>query len=139
MVKPLTPKQEKFAQGVASGKSQADAYRAAYDCKKSTPSTVQKLASELMKLPHVSGRVNELRKPAVEAVAITVQDLIRELEEARVIAMTGEKPQAAAMVSATVAKAKLLGLEAPTKSEVSGSFEVVAPWLKSNIQDRNQG
>jgi phage terminase small subunit len=124
MDKPLTPKQEKFAQCVASGKSQADAYRAAYDCKKSTPSTVQKLASELMKHPHVSGRVNELRKPAVEAVAITVQDLIRELEEARVLAMTGEKPQTAAMVSATVAKAKLLGLEAPAKIEVSGTMSL---------------
>ena len=28
----LTPKQEKFAQEVASGKSQSDAYRAAFDC-----------------------------------------------------------------------------------------------------------
>jgi hypothetical protein len=93
----------------------------------------------MMRRGEVRARVDELRKPAIAAIAITVQDLIRELEEARVIAMAGEKPQASAMVAATVAKAKLLGLEAPTKSEIAGSFEVIAPWLKSNIQDRNQG
>ena len=32
----LTPKQEKFAQCVADGMTQADAYRAAYDCAPST-------------------------------------------------------------------------------------------------------
>ena len=122
--KRLTPKQEKFAQEVASGKTQADAYRAAFSCEKSKPSTVQAVASRMMANAKVSARVDELRKPAIAAVAITVQDLIRELEEARVIASTGERPQAAAMVSATVAKAKLLGLEAPAKVEVSGAMSL---------------
>lgn len=41
----LTPKQEKFAQEVASGKSQADAYLAAFNCAKSKPETVIQSAS----------------------------------------------------------------------------------------------
>ena len=122
--KRLTPKQEKFAQEVASGKTQADAYRSAFSCEKSKPESIQTLASRMMTRVEVRSRVDELRKPAIDAVAITVQDLIRELEEARVIASTGERPQAAAMVSATVAKAKLLGLEAPAKVEVSGAMSL---------------
>jgi len=35
----LTPKQEKFAQCVAEGMSQADAYRSSYNCKPTTKST----------------------------------------------------------------------------------------------------
>lgn len=123
--KRLTPKQEKFAQEVASGKTQADAYRAAFSCEESKPESIQTLASRMMTRVEVRSRVDELRKPAIDAVAITVQDLIRELEEARVIASTGERPQASAMVSATVAKAKLLGLEAPAKVEVSGAMSLL--------------
>jgi len=46
----LTPKQEKFAQSVASGKSQADAYRMAYNAENMKDETVWARASELMAL-----------------------------------------------------------------------------------------
>ena len=121
----LSPEYEKFAQSVASGMNQSDACRSAYNCEKWKPATVNNKASALMRIDEVRARVDELRKPAIAAVAITVQDLIRELEEARVIASTGERPQASAMVSATVAKAKLLGLEAPAKVEVSGAMSLL--------------
>lgn len=59
----LTPKQEKFAQCVADGMSQADAYREAFDVSPSTkPTTVQVNASKLMSDTNVSLRVDELRK-----------------------------------------------------------------------------
>ena len=59
----LTPKQEKFAQCVADGLSQADAYRKAFDVSPSTkPTTVQVNASKLMSDTNVSLRVDELRK-----------------------------------------------------------------------------
>ena len=59
----LTPKQEKFAQYIADGMSQADAYRTAYDVSASTKaSTVQVNASKLMSDTNVSLRVEELRK-----------------------------------------------------------------------------
>lgn len=45
----LTPKQELFAQEVASGKTQADAYRAAFNVGPTTkPETTYKRACELM-------------------------------------------------------------------------------------------
>lgn len=62
----LTSKQEKFAQCVADGMTQADAYRAAYNAKNMKPETVQKRASELMSGGVVSGRVKELQKTLAE-------------------------------------------------------------------------
>ena len=44
----LTSKQEKFAQVVASGKSQAEAYRTSYNTKNMKDETVWARASELM-------------------------------------------------------------------------------------------
>lgn len=59
----LTPKQEKFAQCVADGMSQADAYRTAFDVKPTTkPESVQQSASRLMADPKVSSRVDQLHK-----------------------------------------------------------------------------
>ena len=79
----LTPKQEKFAQGVASGMTQADAYRAAYDCSRMKDSTVQRNASALMKDNKISARVGELQKSVVEAVQLTLEEHLRVLEELR--------------------------------------------------------
>lgn len=57
----LTPKQEKFVQGIIEGKSQADAYRSAYSTKNMTDKTVREEASRLMSDPNISARVKELR------------------------------------------------------------------------------
>ena len=63
----LTPKQERFAQCVAEGMSQADAYRAAYDCSATIKaSTVHVKASQLIADTRVSYRVESLRQAAIE-------------------------------------------------------------------------
>lgn len=119
----LTGKQEKFAQAIASGMSQSDAYRDAYDCTKMTDKSVWEKSSELASNVKVSSRVKaiqaEISAKTVEKTAITREDLIAELEEARTAAMQGDRPQAGAAVAATVAKGKLLGLQVD-KVEHSG-------------------
>ena len=75
----ITPKQEKFAQEVASGKSQADAYRAAFDCAKSKPETIIKRASELMTSGEVSGRVKELQGRSASRAELTAERVLREV------------------------------------------------------------
>lgn len=75
----LTPKQEKFAQEVASGKSQADAYRAAFNCVKSKPETVQANASRLMANSTVAARVSELRGMIADRLAISNERILREI------------------------------------------------------------
>ena len=58
----LTPQQEKFAQAVASGKNQAEAFRVANKrAQKWKPETVWSEASKLMALPKVSTRVQEIQ------------------------------------------------------------------------------
>lgn len=66
----MTPKRELFAQGVASGLSQAEAYRqAGYSVANMKPETIWNDASMLMALPEVSARVAELQQ-AIEERAI---------------------------------------------------------------------
>lgn len=67
----LTPKQEKFAQEVASGKSQADAYREAYPrSKKWKAESVHEKASTLMANVKVRSRVDDLRKKVEERTLV---------------------------------------------------------------------
>lgn len=57
----LTPKQEKFVQGIIEGMSQADAYRSAYSCARMSDKTIWENASRLMADSKVKARVQELR------------------------------------------------------------------------------
>ena len=106
----LTPKQEAFAMAYVETGNASEAYRRSYNAEKMKPETVNRNAKALMDNNKVATRVQELRAAHVERHEITVDDLIRELEEARSIAMAGERQQPAAMVAASMGKAKLLGL-----------------------------
>ena len=77
----LTPKQEKFAQGVASGMSQADAYRHAYNAEKMKPETIQKRASELMGKGEIAGRVRELQEEGAKIAVYTLAEHLSRLDE----------------------------------------------------------
>ena len=56
----LTSKQERFCEGLASGLSNADAYRAAYDASRMKANVVYTEASKLSTRPDISKRVEEL-------------------------------------------------------------------------------
>ena len=58
----LTAKQEAFAAAVASGKTQADAYRLSYDAENMKENSVWTNASKLMSDAKVAQRVEDLRK-----------------------------------------------------------------------------
>lgn len=117
----LTPKQEAFAQAFVQTSNASEAYRLSYDAENMKPESVHRAAKEVYDNPKVAARISELRDEMVERHRLTVDDLIRELEEARAAALHQEKPQAAAMVAATMGKAKILGLEAPSKLELTGA------------------
>lgn len=57
----LTPKQEKFVQGIIKGMSQADAYRSAYSTKNTSDKTIWENASRLANDDKVKARIEELR------------------------------------------------------------------------------
>jgi phage terminase small subunit len=57
----LTPKQEAFCRAMITEPDQSAAYRAAYNCQKATPKTINEMASKLLKNPKVAARVTALR------------------------------------------------------------------------------
>ena len=57
----LTNKQESFAQAIASGKTQADAYRLSYNAENMKDASIWSKASVLMSDVKVTARVEELR------------------------------------------------------------------------------
>jgi hypothetical protein len=106
------PRHEWFAQEIARAVSPADAYKSAgYE---SDGRFAEAGAARLLKNTDVAARIAELKAAPVTVVAtatsaeVTVATAIGEFEEARLLAL--KKGQAAAAVSATVAKAKLAGL-----------------------------
>lgn len=114
----LTPKREKFAQAVASGKTQADAYREAFAVDKATAKSVQELASRLMADVKVRSRVNELRAPAIEAVGITLESHLRDLLALRNLA--AKKEQMSAAINAEIARGKAAGVYADERMRILG-------------------
>tara|TARA_R110000868_G_scaffold124211_1_gene328542 strand:+ start:331 stop:711 length:381 start_codon:yes stop_codon:yes gene_type:complete len=118
----LTPKQEAFAIAVASGKTQADAYREAFNVKPTTkPETIQNNASRLMKDTEVSARVEELKKPIIEAAGITLESHLARLEHLGKKAEDAESYTAA--ISAEVARGKVAQLYTE-RIEHTGNFSI---------------
>lgn len=114
----LTAKEEKFCLEVATGVdefnkpiSYAEAYRRAYNSGKMKSDTVDVKASQMMAKDKIAVRVRELRDTTARKAMITVETLLVELEEARQAALCAETVQSSAAVSATMSKAKLLGLD----------------------------
>jgi len=116
--KPLTPKQEKFAQLVADGRTQADAYRIAYNCTKINESQIVN-ASKLMSNANISQRVRELKEKLSNKSLWTREESVQVLKEVIEEGRAGDKTSA-------VKELNLMhGYNAPIKHELSGSVQVV--------------
>lgn len=113
----MTPKEEKFAQLVASGKTQSDAYRGAYDAENMKDATIASKASIVMAKGHVRARVEELRVPIVTKAQMTLESHLDDLLELRRLAVQDGKYSAA--VSAEIARGKAAGLVVD-KAEITG-------------------
>ena len=104
----LTSKQEKFAQGIASGKSQADAYREAYNVQNMKDNSIHVNASKVLANTKVALRVEELRQPIVEKVGITLKTHLEDLLALRQAAVADRSFSAA--ISAEIARGKAAGV-----------------------------
>lgn len=113
----LTPKQEAFAHAVASGKTQADAYRASFSATKMKATTIAQAASRLMADSNVSAMVERLRKPVADAAQVTLAGHLSRLSDLSDAAEKEGKYSAA--VAAEIARGKAAGLYVE-RSEVTG-------------------
>lgn len=108
---------ERFAQELAKGKTQEQAYiDAGYAAEGARGNAARLIANDSA----VAARVRELQERGAIRVELTLADIIAEIEQARVMALAAETVQASAAVSASKAKAELLGLGAPKKVELGG-------------------
>jgi hypothetical protein len=117
----MTPMQERFAREVASGKSQAAAYRIAYPkSQKWKDTTVCEAASRLMGNSKVSAIVDELKAKAAEKCILSRQEWLQRLKD---VAEAGEDQPS--RLKALVEFGKAEGFFAPDKLNVSGGLNVV--------------
>jgi phage terminase small subunit len=106
----LTVKQEAFCLAYMETGNASEAYRQAYDAENMSANAIGVEACRLMDNPNVALKVEELQNEAKQRHVITVEILIKELEEARDAALKADNPQSSAAVAATMGKAKLLGM-----------------------------
>lgn len=106
------PRQELFAQAIAAGVERAEAYdRAGYGGASSYAG-----ATQLLSRAEVLNRIATLQGKAAARAVTTIETLVDELEDARLLARAHDQP--AAMVAATKEKAVLLGLRVEKRDTV---------------------
>ena len=114
----MTPKQADFIALYLETQNASEAYKRAYNST-GKPNTIHRKASELLKHPEVKKELELLQAQAKEQNKVTLDSVVDELEEARQIAK--QSGNASAMVSATLGKAKVLGLDKGEHKEDSPS------------------
>lgn len=114
----LTEKQEIFCRELIKGATKADAYRAAYDCRRMKAATVRQRAKELADKPAVAACLEELRAPAVAEAQVTLTGHLNDLKDLRDEAR--RKGKYAAAVQAEIARGKASGLYVE-KTELTGA------------------
>ena len=111
----LTPAQEQFAQLVASGKSQSEAYRTAYPKSQAwKDEAVWSQASRLM--PKVSARIEQIRAELAERGLWSREQSVKALVE---VVQAGERD--ADRIKAVCELNKMHGYHAPEKHEHTGA------------------
>ena len=125
----LTAKQEAFAQGIANGLGQADAYRTAYDAANMKDETVYPNASRLMSNSKVLARVAELKAQVAEKQLWTREMSVKGLMSAYRIAL---EAKASTGMTAAVKELNIMhGYNEPTKLAVNMNFKPITDedWL----------
>jgi hypothetical protein len=129
----LTPKQEKFAQAVASGMTQADAYRHAYNAENMADSTIWVKASELAADGKVSGRIKSLQESAAIDALWSRELSIRTKRQALKIAI--DKGDSRAIIQASESLDKQYGLEPARKVDITSSDGSMSPNKRRPFED----
>ncbi len=112
----MTPKQAAFvSEYMIDHNGTQAAIRAGYSAR-----TARQQAVELLATDDIRKAIQAAEDKAKQRNAITFDDLLEELEQARQQALCNG--QAAAMVSATLAKAKMLGFDKPQTQPTGGGL-----------------
>ena len=113
----LTAQQEKFAQALADGMTQADAYRTAYNASKMQDSTIYEKASRMLKEGKISARVASLKEALATKALWTREKSVRGLANIA----DGDEARAAEIIAAIKELNSMHGFNAPAKLDVTGT------------------
>ncbi len=116
----LTAKQEAFAQAIADGLGQADAYRMAYDAEGMKDNTVYPKASRMMNEGKIRARIDELKAQVVEKQLWTREMSVKGLIQAYRIAQDAKT--STGMTAAVKELNVMHGFNEPTKLSITGSM-----------------
>jgi len=116
----LTAKQEAFAQAIADGMGQADAYRMAYDAEGMKDNTVYPKASRMMNEGKIRARIDELKAQVVEKQLWTREMSVKGLIQAYRIAQDAKT--STGMTAAVKELNVMHGFNEPTKLSITGSM-----------------
>lgn len=116
----LTAKQELFAQCIADGMGQADAYRTAYDAKGMKDSTIHPKASRMLSEGKIRARVDELKAMVVEKQLWTREMSVKGLIQAYRIAQDAKT--STGMTAAVKELNVMHGFNEPTKLSITGNM-----------------
>jgi len=114
----LTAKQEAFAQAIANGSNQTNAYRLAYDSENMTDKSIWEKASELAASVKVSERIDTLKERLSEKQLWTREESVEALKKVLATESHG------ALVSAVKELNAMHGFNQPTKLDVNLGGEV---------------
>ena len=130
----LPPKREKFAQLIVAGKSASEAYRQAFSASRSKSKSVHELASRLMRDIKVTSRLEELRKPVIEEVQLTLAKHLRALAALRDQAVA--EGNFGAAVTAEIHRGKASGLYVEkVEGELNVTHAIRVPVKARNVKE----
>lgn len=131
----LTAKQELFAQCIADGMGQTDAYRTAYDAEGMKDVTLYPLASKVMSNHKVTTRIAELKSQVVEKQLWTREMSVKGLIQAYRIAQDAKT--STGMTAAVKELNVMHGFNEPTKLSITGNMvtRIVREVTDDNAED----
>jgi phage terminase small subunit len=116
----LTAKQELFAQCIADGMGQADAYRTAYEATTASDASIYVQASNVMKNSKVAIRVDELKSQVVEKQLWSREMSVKGLIQAYRVAQDAKT--STGMTAAVKELNNMHGFNEPTKLSITGNL-----------------
>lgn len=120
----LTAKQEAFCLAYLETGNGSEAYRKAYGAGAMSAKTINEKASRLLATGKVRARLEELRKPVVEAAQVTLAGHLSRLEELSIAAE--QAGQYSAAISAEVARGKAAGVHVEKSEHMVTTKELPA-------------
>jgi phage terminase small subunit len=131
----LTSRQLAFAQHYAINGNASAAYRACYNVAKETKdSSCARNGVRILENPEVQAKLAEIRKPAADAVGLTLVAHLNKLQELRDKA--AEEGQMSAAITAEISRGKAVGLYIDRK-ELKGDGNTIVQIFRGAGEPRH--